>query len=171
MPRIPLKFACFATCTGQPRRIIACRRFGAGVFRGFAPPLHADSLLPHAEGNGIPHKVCTSGALKPLTTLASLLKVRDKALQTTTQHAGTMDMKNVYEVLRQKEMELTRLEKEVEALRVVAPLLSEEKESDMVKPTLAAVNGPQATARISVPAPPSIPAPQPVRAAGWEDTA
>ena len=36
-------------------------------------------------------------------------------------------MKNVYEVLRQKEMELTRLEKEVEALRLVAPLLSEEK--------------------------------------------
>ena len=31
-------------------------------------------------------------------------------------------MKNVYEVLRQKEMELTRLEKEVEALRLVAPL-------------------------------------------------
>lgn len=84
-------------------------------------------------------------------------------------------MKNVYEVLRQKEMELTRLEKEVEALRLVAPLLSEEKEtllSDMGKPALAtAVNGPQATPRISVPAPPSIPAPQPVRAAGWEDTA
>jgi hypothetical protein len=56
-----------------------------------------------------------------------------------------MDMKNVYEVLRQKEMELTRLEKEVEALRLVAPLLSEEKE-DMVKPALAtAVNGPQAS--------------------------
>ena len=56
-------------------------------------------------------------------------------------------MKNVYEVLRQKEMELTRLEKEVEALRLVAPLLSEEKESlsDMGKPALAtAVNGPQA---------------------------
>ena len=32
-------------------------------------------------------------------------------------------MKNVYEVLRQKEMELTRLEQEVEALRLVAPLL------------------------------------------------
>ena len=29
-------------------------------------------------------------------------------------------MKNVYEVLRQKELELTRLEKEVEALRVAA---------------------------------------------------
>ncbi len=84
-----------------------------------------------------------------------------------------MVMKNVYEVLRQKEMELTRLEKEVEALRLVAPLLSEEKEmvSDMAKPTLAtAVNGPQAAPRIPVPSLPSIPAPQPVRAAGWEDT-
>ncbi len=82
-------------------------------------------------------------------------------------------MKNVYEVLRQKEMELTRLEKEVEALRLVAPLLSEEKENgaDLAKPALAtAVNGPQPTARIPVPAA-SIPAPQPVRAAGWEDTA
>jgi hypothetical protein len=82
-------------------------------------------------------------------------------------------MKNVYEVLRQKEMELTRLEKEVEALRLVAPLLNEEKEgmSEIAKPALAtAVNGPQ-PARISVPTPPPIPAPQPVRAAGWEDTA
>ncbi len=81
-------------------------------------------------------------------------------------------MKNVYEVLRQKEMELTRLEKEVEALRLVAPLLSEEKEisSDMVKPALAqAVNATPTTARIPV-ATPSISAPQPVRSAGWEDT-
>jgi hypothetical protein len=80
----------------------------------------------------------------------------------------------VYEVLRQKEMELTRLEKEVEALRLVAPLLSEEKESlsDIAKPALAtAVNGPQSTARIPVPTSPTLPAPQPVRAAGWEDTA
>lgn len=83
-------------------------------------------------------------------------------------------MKNVYEVLRQKEMELTRLEKEVEALRLVAPLLSEEKEalSDLAKPVLAtAVNGPQPPVRIPVPAAASIPTPQPVRAAGWEDTA
>jgi hypothetical protein len=82
-------------------------------------------------------------------------------------------MKNVYEVLRQKEMELTRLEKEVEALRLVAPLLSEEKEmaSDTAKPALAtAVNGPQVAPRIPVPSAPSIPAPQPVRASGWEDT-
>jgi hypothetical protein len=87
-------------------------------------------------------------------------------------------MKNVYEVLRQKEMELTRLEKEVEALRLVAPLLSEEKEAmlDMGKPALAtAVNGPQATARIPVQTtsamPPMAVTPQPMRAAGWEDTA
>lgn len=84
-------------------------------------------------------------------------------------------MKNVYEVLRQKEMELTRLEKEVEALRLVAPLLSEEKESgsDVAKPALAtAVNGPQPTTRIPLQTPPAaMPAPQPVRAAGWEDNA
>jgi hypothetical protein len=83
-------------------------------------------------------------------------------------------MKNVYEVLRQKEMELTRLEKEVEALRLVAPLLSEEKEtmSEMAKPALATVvNGPQPTARIPLTTAPAISAPQPVRAAGWEDTA
>src|SRR5438874_2563170 len=36
-----------------------------------------------------------------------------------------LPMKNVYEVLRQKELEVSRLEEEVEALRVVAPLLSE----------------------------------------------
>ncbi len=81
-------------------------------------------------------------------------------------------MKNVYEVLRQKEMELTRLEKEVEALRLVAPLLSEEKEmnSDMVKPALpTAVNGPQQPMRI--PSPPVVAGAQPVRAAGWDDSA
>ena len=94
--------------------------------------------------------------------------------QTIDSRAGALTMKNVYEVLRQKEMELTRLEKEVEALRLVAPLLSEEKESlsEISKPALpTAVNGPQPTSRIAVPASPSIPAPQPVRAAGWDDTA
>lgn len=79
-------------------------------------------------------------------------------------------MKNVYEVLRQKEMELTRLEKEVEALRLVAPLLSEEKEGAEIKSALpTAVNGPQPALRI--PAPPVVPAAQPVRAAGWDETA
>jgi hypothetical protein len=81
-------------------------------------------------------------------------------------------MKNVYEVLRQKEMELTRLEKEVEALRLVAPLLSEEKEnlSEVAKPALAAASGPQQPIRI--PSPPVSVASQPARAAaGWDETA
>jgi hypothetical protein len=91
-----------------------------------------------------------------------------------SESAGEPLMKNVYEVLRQKEMELTRLEKEVEALRLVAPLLSEEKEGmlDSQKSVLpTAVNGPQATARIPIPTTPTLPPPQPVRAAGWEETA
>ena len=37
-------------------------------------------------------------------------------------------MKNVYEVLRQKELEVSRLKREVEALRIAAPLLSEGEE-------------------------------------------
>jgi hypothetical protein len=79
-------------------------------------------------------------------------------------------MKNVYEVLRQKELELTRLEKEVEALRVAAPLLSEEKEqmAEAPKPTLAASS--QQPVRI----PPVVaaqPANTPARAVGWEDAA
>jgi hypothetical protein len=80
-------------------------------------------------------------------------------------------MRNVYEVLRQKELELARLEKEVEALRVAAPLLSEDKEAEAVngKPTLAATAAPQQPLRIPTPA--VNVTPQPARAAGWEDTA
>jgi hypothetical protein len=56
-------------------------------------------------------------------------------------------MKNVYEVLRQKELEISRLKKEVEALRVAAPLLSEGDEADSDdKPTrLSAVNADDVT--------------------------
>jgi hypothetical protein len=83
-------------------------------------------------------------------------------------------MKNVYEVLRQKELELARLEKEVEALRVAAPLLSDEKEAGMEasanKPTLATPPSTQAPIRIPQSAV-NAPTPQPARAAGWEDTA
>lgn len=82
-------------------------------------------------------------------------------------------MKNVYEVLRQKELELARLEKEVEALRVVAPLLSPEDAkdlaSDSLKPTLAAQTTQQP---IRIPQAAAVNQnPQPARAAGWEDTA
>jgi hypothetical protein len=80
-------------------------------------------------------------------------------------------MKNVYEVLRQKELELTRLEKEVEALRVAAPLLSDEKEtlSEAPKPSLTATAPPQ-----PVRIPPVVAAQGaggPARVAGWEDAA
>jgi hypothetical protein len=55
-------------------------------------------------------------------------------------------MKNVYEVLRQKELELSRLEKEVEALRVAAPLLSEDDTADNHdKPSLTSSRAVNAT--------------------------
>jgi hypothetical protein len=83
-------------------------------------------------------------------------------------------MKNVYEVLRQKELELARLEKEVEALRVAAPLLSDDKDvvSDTTpRPTLtAAAPAPQQPIRIPQPAAVAQAAPV-ARAAGWEDSA
>jgi hypothetical protein len=82
-------------------------------------------------------------------------------------------MKNVYEVLRQKELELSKLEKEVEALRVAAPLLSDDKEAAadtaINKPTLASASPVQQPIRLPQPAVSA--APQPARAAGWEDTA
>jgi hypothetical protein len=85
-------------------------------------------------------------------------------------------MKNVYEVLRQKELELTRLEKEVEALRVAAPLLSDDKdaasEMEHNKPTLAGTVMGQQPIRIPQPAAAAAAsAPQSARAAGWEDSA
>ena len=67
-------------------------------------------------------------------------------------------MKNVYEVLRQKELEVW-LKREVEALRVVAPLLSEGEEAgNDNKPRLATSTAVSAT-------------PQADRAAGWDDRA
>jgi hypothetical protein len=83
-------------------------------------------------------------------------------------------MKNVYEVLRHKELELTRLEKEVEALRIAAPLLSEEKETDGT--SIGKSPGPTATPLPQQP----IRVPQPAvaaggreapRPAGWEEAA
>jgi hypothetical protein len=83
-------------------------------------------------------------------------------------------MKNVYEVLRQKELELARLEKEVEALRVAAPLLSDDKDmvSDaaVAKPTLTTAASAQQQQPIRIPQPAVNQTPT-ARAAGWEDTA
>ena len=53
-------------------------------------------------------------------------------------------MKNVYEVLRQKELEVSRLEKEVEALRVAPPLLFADGEAeDHNQPTRPGSTAPQ----------------------------
>ena len=80
-------------------------------------------------------------------------------------------MKNVYEVLRQKELELAKLEKEVEALRVAAPLLSDDKEgvAEISDSKLVSTLPPQQPIRIPQPA--ANTAPPPARAVGWEDTA
>ena len=65
-------------------------------------------------------------------------------------------MKDVYAVLRQKELEKSRLENEVEALRVVAPILSEDGEAE---------NDDQPTLRRAV-----NDTPQPDHS-GWQDKA
>ena len=54
-------------------------------------------------------------------------------------------MKNVYEVLRQKELQISKLKKEVEALRVAAPLLSEDNYGNENKSGLGSSNAPQPT--------------------------
>jgi len=83
-------------------------------------------------------------------------------------------MKNVYEVLRQKELELARLEKEVEALRVAAPLLSDDKdatpESSNAKPSLSS-NTTTTQQPIRIPQPAVNQVQPTARAAGWEDSA
>jgi hypothetical protein len=66
------------------------------------------------------------------------------------------------------------LEKEVEALRVAAPLLSDDNKDSMAepvsnKPTLASSTPAQQPIRIPQAAVNA--SPQPARAAGWEDTA
>ena len=111
-------------------------------------------------------------AFNGLTTRATLIKCEKSCTNRRTRRC--QGMKNVYEVLRQKELELARLEKEVEALRVAAPLLSEDKEmlAEAVnsKPTLAPPTPAQQPIRI--PAPVAAQAVnQPSRAAGWEDAA
>ena len=54
-------------------------------------------------------------------------------------------MKDVYEVLRQKELEVSRLQTEVAALRVAAPLLTDAEAEDDDQPALqrAANDSPQ----------------------------
>jgi hypothetical protein len=44
-------------------------------------------------------------------------------------------MKNIYDVMRQKELEIDRLKKEIEALRVVAPMLEDRESAPIATPT------------------------------------
>jgi hypothetical protein len=52
-------------------------------------------------------------------------------------------MKNAYEVLRQKELDMSRLQKEVLALRVAAPLLEDSEAGNANQPTLPSSTAPQ----------------------------
>jgi hypothetical protein len=78
-------------------------------------------------------------------------------------------MRNVYEVLRQKELELAKLEKEVEALRVAAPLLSDDKEVADIGEAKASTSATAAQQPIRIPQPVAAAAQPTARAVGWED--
>jgi len=56
-------------------------------------------------------------------------------------------MKNLYDVLRQKEAEIQQLQKDIEALRVAARLLADESESESIgsRP----MTGPTQTPRVA----------------------
>jgi len=76
-------------------------------------------------------------------------------------------MKNLHEVVRLKELEMSRLEMEIEALRIAAPLLAEEGD--------VAHDKTPASARSNPPLPIQVPEavnakPQPIsHAAEWKD--
>jgi hypothetical protein len=67
-------------------------------------------------------------------------------------------MKNIYEVLRQKEADIEQVKKELQALRIVAPLLEEDLSPELqapppvrTYPTLQTKPGPTAVAVDSKP--------------------
>jgi hypothetical protein len=77
-------------------------------------------------------------------------------------------MKPIHEMLREKQLELARLQKEVEALRLVAGMISEESKAEPATQEIAALplaqEAPQARpapppAAAAPPAPLSVPAP------------
>jgi hypothetical protein len=78
-------------------------------------------------------------------------------------------MKDIFELLRQKELEISRLKIEVEALRVAAPLLSDDKDvGHENKPTSSRSTSPPAPIRV----PQAVNAnPQPAHAAEGDDKA
>lgn len=87
-------------------------------------------------------------------------------------------MKNIYEVLRQKEQEIRRLEKEIEALRVVLPMLADEADVPRQRevqetyrpPTPTPAVFATSTAPAGTPAPPVVNAPAPVQPGQYSAT-
>lgn len=59
-------------------------------------------------------------------------------------------MKNIYDVLRQKENEIQQLQKDIEALRVAARLLADDNDAETV--STRSVSAPVSTPRITAPA-------------------
>jgi hypothetical protein len=55
-------------------------------------------------------------------------------------------MKNIYEVLRQKENEIQQLQKDIEALRVAARLLADDNELETVRTVTSTGTAPRVTA-------------------------
>lgn len=76
-------------------------------------------------------------------------------------------MKPIHEMLREKQLELARLQKEVEALRLVAGMISEEPKAESAPQEIAALPLAQeapprpatTTSVVAAPAPLSVPAP------------
>jgi hypothetical protein len=61
------------------------------------------------------------------------------------------DMKNIYEVLRQKELEVQQLQKDIEALRVAARLLADdEAEASSSRPLTSSATTPRISAAAAV---------------------
>ena len=65
---------------------------------------------------------------------------------------GHLPMKNIYEVLRQKENEIQQLQKDIEALRVAARLLADDGDAE----TLRSLSTSGATPRVSTSAGSSV---------------
>lgn len=59
-------------------------------------------------------------------------------------------MKNIYEVMRQKEQEIQQLQKDIEALRVAARLLADESDAEAPRAASSSVPTPRASTAGSV---------------------
>ena len=70
-------------------------------------------------------------------------------------NSGASQVKNIFDVLRQKEAQLQELQKEIEALRLAARLLSAENEktTDAVEPAAPPAVEPRQEARATEPKP------------------